>query len=364
MRPAFVLSLAGLLIAGLAWACSVPVFRYALERWRHDKRDELYRVTVFHKGELSDDHLATLRVLDPTHGPRANWLVEAVDLNGLPSPDQTTFWEQQKSPELPWVVVRVPELGGDKTPPLYQGPLDRAALLAWIDSPARRTIARKLLQGDSVVWLLVESGEKDRDDAVAEQVSKELTRLQGAIKLPEQDEDVDSALKSKVPLRIAFPLVRLSRQAAGEEAYLRQLLTLDEDHTQAKGPILFPIFGRGRMLTGFTEKEITRKNLDEAARFLCGACSCRVKMANPGVDLLWSADWDSILAEKPPVASEEPTPPEPIPLTRKPVEEARPAEEPKPETGWGRSLLLGGISAAAALVLVMGWLALRLSRGT
>ena len=45
--------------------------------------------------------------------------------------------------------------------------------MAWIDSPARRDIAKKLLGGDSVVWLLVESGDKDRDDAVAERVSQE-----------------------------------------------------------------------------------------------------------------------------------------------------------------------------------------------
>jgi hypothetical protein len=354
-RLVIVLSLAGLLLGGLAWACTVPVFRYALERWRHDKRSELYHVTVFHKGELGEAERAKLRILEPEDGPRANWFVEAVNLDGEVSKDARELWQKQEKATLPWVVVQVPDEVAER-PPLYQGPLDSAALTALMDSPVRQQIAKKLLAGDSVVWLLVESGDKDRDDAVAEQVGKELACLEKLIVLPEQDDDKESVLRSKVPLRISFPLVRMSRQGAGEDALLHQVLTLDEDHTRATGPILVPIFGRGRMLTGFPEKEITRKNLEEVARFLCGACSCRVKAANPGVDLLWRADWDSILDEAP-MKEPEAKEPEPIALPKKVAEEVR------PEGDGARSLLIAGISAAAALVLVTGWLALRLSRG-
>jgi hypothetical protein len=356
LRLAFVLSLAGLLLGGFAIACSVPVFRYALERWRHDKRDELFRVTVFNKGQLSPEDLATLRHLDPEDGPRTNWFFDVVDVAGMLSPEQETLWKAQKNPTLPWAVVRGPE-GDEEKPALYQGPLDRAALTALIDSPARRTVAGKLLNGDSVVWVMIESGDKERDDAVAEMVRKELARLEKVIALPDPDDDTESVLRSKVPLRISFPLVRLSRQAAGEEAFLHQLLTLDKDHSATTGPILVPIFGRGRMLTTYADKEITRRGLEEACRFLCGACSCRVKMANPGADLLWIADWDSILADRP--EPERPAPaPEPIPLTKKPPAEVKSGGD------WGRTLLIGGISVAATLVLLTGWLAFRLSRGT
>ena len=38
-------------------------------------------------------------------------------------------------------------------------------------------------------------------------------------------------------------------------------------------------------------KDITADNLKEAARFLTGPCTCKVKEQNPGVDLLVLADW-------------------------------------------------------------------------
>jgi hypothetical protein len=36
--------------------------------------------------------------------------------------------------------------------------------------------------------------------------------------------------------------------------------------------------------------------IEQAAKFLCGACSCLVKEQNPGFDLLLTSDWDSIFA--------------------------------------------------------------------
>src|SRR5262249_34009543 len=45
--------------------------------------------------------------------------------------------------------------------------------------------------------------------------------------------------------------------------------------------------------------DLTAETLTDAAVFLTGRCSCQVKRLNPGVDLLVSADWDSIFAEKP-----------------------------------------------------------------
>lgn len=356
LRLAIVLGLVTLLLGGLAYACSVPVFRYALERWRHDKRGELYRVTLLHAGALTEEQLLTLRGLDPESGPRPNWFIDAVDLDNEPSDAAIDLWRAQPArASLPWVVVQAPENMPER-PPLYQGPLDRAALTALFDSPTRQQIAQKLLTGDSVVWLLLESGDRDRDAAAADLARQQLDKLAKAIPLPPQDDDKDSVLRSKVPLRISFPLVRLARQAPGEEAFIQQLLTLEEDYTKTTGPILYPIFGRGRMLTGFADKEITARNLTEAARFLCAACSCNLKAANPGVDLLWRADWDSILDDGPP-------PPEPTPEPELVVIPKKPATVSPPTADPARMLLIGGISAAGVLVLITGWLALRLSRG-
>ena len=45
-----------LTIFSAAHACNVPVFRFALERWRPDP----YRLTVFHRGPLADAERALI----------------------------------------------------------------------------------------------------------------------------------------------------------------------------------------------------------------------------------------------------------------------------------------------------------------
>ena len=52
----------GLVVAGLVLsatvvaACSVPVFRYALERWTSDN----YQIIIFHDGKLTDEQQAVV----------------------------------------------------------------------------------------------------------------------------------------------------------------------------------------------------------------------------------------------------------------------------------------------------------------
>ena len=44
--PAFL----ALFAASTVWACSIPVFRYALERWQPDN----YEVSIFQSGSLTE----------------------------------------------------------------------------------------------------------------------------------------------------------------------------------------------------------------------------------------------------------------------------------------------------------------------
>jgi len=60
-------------------------------------------------------------------------------------------------------------------------------------------------------------------------------------------------------------------------------------------PVVFPVFGRGRILCALAGKAIVAGNLEDAATFLAGPCSCQVKELNPGIDILMAADWDSVV---------------------------------------------------------------------
>ena len=59
--------------------------------------------------------------------------------------------------------------------------------------------------------------------------------------------------------------------------------------------MVFPLFGRGRALHALVGEGMTASLIDEAARFLTGACQCTVKAQNPGVDLLMNVDWDQLV---------------------------------------------------------------------
>ena len=68
--------------------------------------------------------------------------------------------------------------------------------------------------------------------------------------------------------------------------------------------MLFPAFGKGRVLPPLIGAGISEENALADCGYLCGACSCQVKNQNPGMDILVKADWwtalegSSVIAEK------------------------------------------------------------------
>ena len=76
--------------------------------------------------------------------------------------------------------------------------------------------------------------------------------------------------------------------------FIKLLLETEPELDEAKGPILFPIFGRGRVLGSLTGKELNEEQIREVTKFLCRECSCQVKELNPGIDMLLTANWDDI----------------------------------------------------------------------
>ncbi|MFO0864105.1 MAG: hypothetical protein U0744_05530 [Gemmataceae bacterium] len=273
---------------GIAYACSIPVFRYALERWELTK----YDVVVFHSGPLPDTLRKQLDRID-AGTVRANLKIETLDVDGKLSAKRAALWKKQQDPPLPWMVIRNPDTE-DQARPFYAGPPDIDKIRPWLDSPSRRSLVQRLGKGDSAVFVLLESGDTAKDDKAAELLDAELQKLGNKLKLPELSKE-GPQLKTDIPLKIAFSMLRVKRDDAQEDGMVRVLLATEEGLDQVKGPIVFPVFGRGRALCSLYEKDINKTQIANVSKFLCGECSCQVKELNPGVDLLITADWPAIL---------------------------------------------------------------------
>lgn len=272
-----------------ALSCSVPVFRYALERWPASP----YEVLVFHRGPLLEPQRGLISRLGMTNIPPANIAVQTVDLSANVPEPLREVWIRHQAEGLPLLVLRYPA-GSTAQGEVWAGPLANVASL--LDSPARRRLAQRLIKGDSAVWILLESGDRTQDEAAARLLQARLDHLQKTLQLPKLEavdiaDQVISVPESE--LRLAFSLQRLSRVDPAEQILVRMLLGSEEDLGDQKEPMAFPIFGRGRALFALVGKGLNDETIDEACLFLTGACSCVVKEENPGVDLLLSVDWDN-----------------------------------------------------------------------
>jgi hypothetical protein len=263
-------------------ACNVPVFRYALEHWAPDT----YQALVFHRGPLTAEQQAAVTELE-TAAAGVNLAVRTIDLA-----HETDAVLPEQASRLPWLVVRYPAATAI-TEPVWSGPLQAGALPLLTDSPARREIRRRILQGESAVWVLLDSGAAEQDDAAETLLRTQLDKLRHTMKLPERTEAPEDQVEGEeeLPVRLAFSALRVRRDDPAEALLVRLLLHSEPDLARRHEPMVFPIFGRGRILYALVGAGITESNLRETAAFLTGACSCRVKKETPGIDLLLRGDW-------------------------------------------------------------------------
>ena len=276
--------------------CSVPVFRYALERWVPDA----YSVVIFHQGPLTPEQQAQVDRMDPEKmppGESVNLNVMNVDLADAPEEVALKLWEQQGTDTLPWMMVSYPwtNLTHDS---IWAGGLTETAVDQVVDSPVRREVARRLLKGESAVWVFLESGDSAKDEAAFERLSSRLEHMTETLELPVLNpDDIEKGLISidESELAISFSTLRLSRNDPAEAFFVPMLLGTEEDLHDFDEPIVFPIFGRGRALYALIGDGIADQVIDEACAFLTGACSCEVKEQNPGMDLAMSVDWDRLV---------------------------------------------------------------------
>jgi hypothetical protein len=313
---------------------------------------------------------------------------------GMPMHEPPSGPPMEGDPRMPGMPMRGPPTwkgAGQRSEKahamVWAGALDEAAV-ALLDSPVRRELARRLLSGDSIVWLILESGDRARDEQVSELVQRESKKLEETERMkakagsqpgqvsshagvttqpiPTQPQIFDPVTHTYIPagetaqpilmqplpvdpvatnlpipmqprmdahpvmgeseptaetgsVKIAFSVLRVSRTDLKEKVLVAQLNTIKKSPPDADGPVVFPVFGRGRALDGMAGVGITPESLAGVVKFLCGDCSCQVKAQNPGTDLILAANWKDgagksgdPIPELPSLAAVMPTPPEPV----------------------------------------------------
>lgn len=339
----------------LAEACNVPVFRFALERWRPDP----YSMTVFHRGALAATDRSLLDALEARQDKSGvNLLVRRVDVSGLDDADRPLF-ESLDPPTLPALVVQYPE-HLQIAAPIWSSPLNADAITRLTDSPIRAELVRRLADGQTAVWLLLESGQSEKDEAAAKLLLARLKTLEQELKLPELTEASEDMLLAVTPLKVAFSLLRVPRGEA-EQPLLQMLLHSEPDLAERSDPIVFAVFGRGRALWPLVGAGITEDNIHDSAAFLVGACSCEVKDSNPGFDLLLAADWGKMLSPdgQPLLAiqTRQSSPPGdaelvPIPRGARQSDETVTVPEAQPT---GRQWVMAGLIFGGVALIVVVW---------
>ncbi|MFH1023670.1 MAG: hypothetical protein V1809_09815 [Planctomycetota bacterium] len=273
-------------------ACNIPVFRYALERWEPDS----YEYTIFTRGKLTPDQEKNVAELASPYGdkgPFPNLRGRVCDVDGKLDKDMTALWAVQKDAPLPWLVLRYPgRENGDEQRTAWTGAFTEENVRRIVDSPARREVARRILAGESAVWVMLESGDRKRDDAAVKILEGSLVGMTRNIRLPEEEEleGVDMP-RSKIPLKIAFSTVRLSAADPNEAVFRAMILKSSQDPLPDGEPVAIPVVGRGRALFPLAGSGINPESIEGACSFAAGPCSCQVKDMNPGVDLIMAVDW-------------------------------------------------------------------------
>lgn len=350
-------ALAGGLFATSAVAANVPMFRFALERWP----PENYQAVVFHRGPLESEEKEWVDTLQlASSGLGANVTVATVDVADPMEEPMQSMWTSQTNALSPWLVVRAPKSEPDSSP-VWAGPLRADTPGAVLDSPARRKIVEGLLRGDSAVWVLLECGDAVRDEAAVDVLSEALKELEGQLRLPPPGPE-DPSLQSALPLRVAFSLVRVTRNDPAEGFFVNQLV--HGELLSEKKPAVFPVFGRGRALAPLVGRDLDPRSIQKVCALLAGACSREEKDSIPGKDLLLAGDWNSIFKKPAPVPSRPapafPTNPVASVPDQKPAlaDGSRPAQVPAAS---GASSRAGPAAWAltGCLVLTIGWLAWR-----
>lgn len=273
-------------------ACDIPVFQYALDYWEPDA----FEVRVYHRGEIGEEGEGIVRRFEQAGGAEGslhNYSFDTLEVGEKSPEEMDAETADSLAPGESVVVVHSPS-PLHRRDILWKGPLSEETFSTIADSPLRRKIGERLTGGSSAVWILLESGDGEKDQTAFDTLETELAKLAGVLELPGEPDPA-------TPIRLSFDVERLSRTSTEESFLIEMLLSTEPDlkDPEFEGlPMAFPVFGRGRVLYALIGEGINPNTIREACEFLTGACSCEIKDLNPGADLLLAMDWKSAVEDR------------------------------------------------------------------
>ena len=257
-------------------------------------------MVVFFKDPLTSDDQAFVDKLTAAsfeNGGTANLRIRRQSVDGSMDDQLAVVWENlnaEHSFTLPYLLLRSPA-GQGSVVNNWHGELKAARELSLLTSPTRTELGRRLSSGDAAVWMILNSGNSERDQSVSKKLTEQLKLLSEKIPLPEGIGLPGSELFSEVPLLMRFSVLEVAPDDIREQLLIDLLHGMDPQSVKNGQPLVVPVFGRGRALEVIPADQLTDSLIEDLTVFLCGACSCQVKERNPGFDLMLNTNWNQAL---------------------------------------------------------------------
>lgn len=252
-------------------ACDIPVWQYALNMWGQDP----YRVFYVHEGAQAAGEADAL-LAQAAQTEIANLTYEAVDV--LRRAEASVAGKQVADrcvgEQLPTHVVVNP-----RGLICHTGLLSREAAKRLLESPARTRLCEYLAKEQGGV-LLVLSGEDE----------EESRRVAGLARA--------AAERSTAEDRPVWWL-EVRRDDPAEALFVAQLLSVEDDLADLVAPMVFVVFGRAHAMEPYVGRGINADAMEEMIAFLNGPCTCQIKEAGGGMDLLTGYDFQAQFGDRP-----------------------------------------------------------------
>lgn len=252
----------------------MALYHLAMEDWEPDT----FRLQIIHQSPLPDGLARLLPKLSAELQeitPAANLNLEVIDLRnlsdseklGIPRLQQIRFW--------PAAILYPPESWLDAEPLVFGA--SETTIQRILHSPIRQRISDELITHTAVVWCLVESG-----DATADKMALKLLK------------DSIATAQDKSASALRFSIEQIRRDDPAEQTFLKILM--GPNRRPLTGPVLVPIFGRGRTLGPIPASIASEARLVDTCREITTALPTNFHDTLPGYDLLFSANWQANLS--------------------------------------------------------------------